>query len=176
MTFDTDKVKSGYADVYAELAQELPPDSAVCEIGVQRGGSLDLWRSLFPASKRIVGVDIDPCARWPEDTIKICADQTDSGLLALVDPAFRGFDLIVDDASHIGDNTMRTFETLWRAVHHDGFYVIEDWTADLVFGWRHYPGQFQSCTTDLLRKFTETPDIAWITYLPGMVLIRKRAA
>ena len=44
------------------------------EIGVQNGGSLEIWRKYFPAAENIVGCDINPdCEKlkYNDDTIKI---------------------------------------------------------------------------------------------------------
>lgn len=131
----------GYLPDYERIAAELGPCAHVCEVGVWRGGSLEMWQELFPQGV-VVGVDIDPGMRWPPGAGKVVMAQDDPALPAavqvaasglrgysLIDPFF--FDLIVDDASHIGPLTQATFELLWPMVGAGGYYVVEDWTSAL---------------------------------------------
>src|SRR3984957_3558790 len=75
----------------------------VCEIGVQTGGSLRMWKEFFP-NAIIHGPDIDPsCMRHQDDRILIhIGDQSDAKFLAQVVASIDGkFDLTIDDGSHI---------------------------------------------------------------------------
>ena len=63
-----------------------------------------------------------------------------------------GFDIIIDDASHIGEFTKRSFWYLFD--HHlkpGGLYVIEDWLTGYVDNWpdgkklKHKMSIFQGC-------------------------------
>ena len=107
--FDTEKMwpDHGYLPHYLRIAADLGMYVRVCELGVRRGDSLHLWQVLFPRGD-IAGVDIDPDAMWPEGTTRIVADQADPELPALVGER----DLIVDDASHLGDLTIAAFDHL----------------------------------------------------------------
>jgi hypothetical protein len=124
---DTDKYSLGYYPAYAELAKRIGPAGRVLEVGVAAGGSLRMWRELFPDGL-IAGADLDPGCTWPEGTEMILATQ-DSPYLALrareLSPG--GWDLIVDDASHVGELSERTFALLWPLVRPGGWYVLEDW-------------------------------------------------
>ncbi len=55
----------------------------VLEIGVDHGGSLQIWKKYFGADARIVGLDIDPrCQEYAEDQIEIVTgNQADVALL-----------------------------------------------------------------------------------------------
>lgn len=53
-----------YLDEYQRLLHSLQ-DKEVCllEVGVQNGGSLEIWGNYFSNARNIVGCDIDPkCA------------------------------------------------------------------------------------------------------------------
>ena len=39
----------------------------------------------------------------------------------------RQFDLIVDDATHLLEDTLRTLYWLWPSVKPGGLYVVEEW-------------------------------------------------
>lgn len=93
----------------------------VLEIGVDHGGSLQLWARAFP-SAQIVGLDINPdCKRFEEDRISVViGDQTDTSLLATLGE----FDIVIDDGSHnIRDQTI-AFNALYPRTKM--VYLIED--------------------------------------------------
>lgn len=181
--YETDKFESGYVDTYVGLMRTLgTPDPAICEVGVFRGGSLKLWQNMVPNHSVIVGVDRDPNAKWPPDTVKVVADQQDPTLATQLQVILakragigRLFDLIVDDASHQGQLTYKTFMNLWPLVAPGGFYVIEDW----LVGFDAYPTYDDSMLNlamMLLVHFnpTEPGDIHFITYQAGLIIIRKK--
>jgi len=122
----TDKGMYGYIREYQRIACILGPAARVCELGVWRGGSLPLWRGLFPEGI-IAGVDIDPHAKWLDGTARIVCGQDDPDLPRLLGEHAPAWDLIVDDASHVGHLTRASFGLLWPLVAPGGFYVIEDW-------------------------------------------------
>jgi len=111
-----------YLEFYRGLT--LRPKPTILELGVQHGGSLELWRKLWPDAI-IIGVDNDPNARWPEGTSKIVAEQDDPSMLAIL-PSWP-FDLVIDDASHMGDKSFRSWQLFWP--HCAGVYVWEDYGA-----------------------------------------------
>jgi hypothetical protein len=173
----TDKWESGYVETYNGLARTLPRNASVCEVGVLGGGSLELWMNMFPDSEVIVGVDVDPQATWPRGTIKVISDQQDPtlpGRLRVID--LQGYHLIVDDASHEGQRTWKTFANLWPLVRPGGYYVIEDWCV----GFDTYPQYDQSMVATammLLRLFSDPNDYPhFITYRYGMIIIAKSGA
>ena len=95
-----------------------------------RGGSLKLWRDYFPHGI-VVGID----RKLPQDfqlgeRIQIFeGSQADEGFLSKVANATApdGFDIIIDDASHIGALTKMTFWHLFdRHLKPGGLYAIED--------------------------------------------------
>ena len=100
------------------------------EIGVRFGASMFLWAEYFP-NATIVGLDID---KKPENfpTEKrvhfIQGSQDDPATLDLCAILAGGqFDIIIDDASHIGRLSASSFSHLFpRALKPGGFYVIED--------------------------------------------------
>ena len=125
--FNTDKVGHGYLPTYQEIAASIGAAGRVCELGVFDGGSLEMWQSYFPDGI-VAGVDYNPEATWPDGTVKLLASQTSVALPnQLWDLSPEGWDLIVDDCSHIGKLTKQSWEMLWPVVKPGGWYVIEDW-------------------------------------------------
>ncbi len=100
------------------------------ELGVKFGASMFLWSDYFPNAS-IVGLDIaDRPARFPPDKRVhfVQGSQDDPAALDRCMAVAGGpFDIIVDDASHIGRLSAASFAYLFpRALKPRGFYVIED--------------------------------------------------
>lgn len=169
MTFATDKVRLGYLPTYLGLAAELGTSARVVEVGVLRGDSLVMWQSLFPEGT-IVGVDHDANARWPEGTVRVVVGQNDAALPGMV-AEYGPFDLIVDDASHEGALTRRTWDLLWPLVAPGRYYVIEDWQ---VAFW-HERDQSMLRMAESLLPAIEDGDAESITYRHGQIILRKKA-
>jgi hypothetical protein len=130
--YDSDKVRIGYLDLYDPiLASSVDKDIKLLEIGVHKGASLQLWRDYFPYGV-IVGIDIKlPERLVPGERIQVFqGSQSDTRFLSEVanKVAPEGFDIIIDDASHIGELTKTTFWHLFENhLRPGGLYAIEDW-------------------------------------------------
>ncbi len=133
-----------YLEIYETyLAPPRAQAKAVLEFGVLWGKSLLTWAEYFPQAK-IIGVDADPACpdRVKHDRIEvITGNQTDKQLIEERLLPQGPFDLVVDDASHVPDDQVATFQLLWPAVARGGFYVVEDLgqgrflSAEKYFGW-----------------------------------------
>jgi hypothetical protein len=100
------------------------------ELGVQRGISMLIWRDYFPHAT-IVGLDSSPKPEsFPEEPRFhfIHGGQDDPARLdEAVVRAGGPFDIIIDDASHLGYLTARSFAYLFpTCLRPGGVYVIED--------------------------------------------------
>src|SRR5437762_12878302 len=131
-SYNTDKITYGYLDVYDPiLLPWIGNEVKLLEIGIYQGGSLELWRDYFPLGT-IIGIDVKlPKHFVPGERIQAFeGNQSDEQFLSEVAnrAAPDGFDIIIDDASHIGEVTKRTF---WHLFDHHlkpgGLYAIEDW-------------------------------------------------
>ena len=98
------------------------------EIGVARGGSLQMWRRYFGPFATIVGLDIDPrCREHEEDGVSVrIGDQSDTLFLDSVVDEFGAPDVVLDDGSHKMDDLWATFEHLYPKVSKNGVYLVED--------------------------------------------------
>ena len=172
----TDKVAHGYLPTYQRIADELGPLARVCEVGVHLGGSLRLWRRLFPFGM-IAGVDCDAHADWPATTERIIAQQDDPGLPDKLAALSHKWNLIVDDASHCGPLSSATFELLWPMVAPGGYYALEDWMVGLGAA-AGFPGWDESmlrAAANLLRLLTSrSAEADSITYTYGLAIVHKR--
>lgn len=118
-----------YFDIYErhfERFRERP--MTMLEIGVQGGGSLDMWQAYFHPDSRIVGIDIDPrCAEHAHDNVSVhIGSQDDPDFLTGVADQYGEFDIVLDDGSHVNSHVITSFETLYSRVSSNGVYFIED--------------------------------------------------
>lgn len=138
-----------YLDWFARLA-EPPKGGNLVELGLFDGGSIPFWFEIL-APDRHVGIDIRSprtpgfLGRYLDDenrrgriSMHWGTDQTDATALGgICADAFSDdpIDLVIDDASHLYEQTRRSFEILFpRLRPGSGLYIIEDWA------WAHWKG------------------------------------
>jgi Cephalosporin hydroxylase len=131
--------------------------STIMEVGLFEGGSLVLFDKLFSPSK-IVGVDIrrnpiEPLEEYrvanPHVVTYYSRSQDKPGTWQAARQNFpAGIDLVIDDASHLYEQTRATFEMLFPLVAPGGNYVIEDWA------WSHRPGAQDNASVWAEKKST----------------------
>jgi hypothetical protein len=139
--YDTDKaVHSHYLRNYEHYFGTLRDEEVrLLELGIKQGGSLLLWRDYFPKGI-IVGLDINPIQLDDASgRIRTYAGmQQDTALLDRLarENAPEGFDIIIDDCSHIGVLSRASF---WHLFDHHlksgGVYVVEDWGTGYWNDW-----------------------------------------
>lgn len=121
-----------YLEIYErhfEPLRQREQPLRILELGVSRGGSLEIWRKHFGPAAGIVGIDIDPaCAeRVDPENFVIIGDQSDPIVLdSAIQRLGGGVDLVIDDGSHFGRNQIPTFEYLYPRISERGVYVCED--------------------------------------------------
>ncbi|HEV7585630.1 MAG TPA: class I SAM-dependent methyltransferase [Solirubrobacteraceae bacterium] len=129
-----------YLPIYEQLLGFMRDEAfTLLELGVWGGHSLQMWRDAFPRAT-IVGIDLAPpeVALGPRVHV-IQGDQADPELMQRVrnELAPHGFDVIVDDASHIGITTARSLQVLYENhLRAGGIYVIEDWGTGYLPDWQ----------------------------------------
>lgn len=118
-----------YLDLYdRHFAQYRGQPIVFLEIGVDRGGSLEMWRRYFGPAATICGVDISPaCAEvvTPPNMVRIGSQADPHFLLSVVEEIGRPH-IILDDGSHIASHQRISFETLFPVLRDGGIYAIED--------------------------------------------------
>jgi predicted O-methyltransferase YrrM len=125
---------------YERFVQLTTPKTVV-ELGIWAGGSTALLAQLAAPAK-LVAMDIKPVRNRPLDAFIAShglgdvvsayygVDQADASRLAeIVAHEFDGtaIDLVIDDASHLIDETRASFNALFPYVRPDGLYIVEDW-------------------------------------------------
>ncbi|MSQ55727.1 MAG: class I SAM-dependent methyltransferase [Betaproteobacteria bacterium] len=112
------------------------------EIGVYKGGSLQLWRSYFGADAAIWGVDISSTAEEmrAEGFNILIGDQGDAAFLQRVRDEIPRPDILIDDGGHSMQQQIATFEALFPHVKDDGIYLCEDTHTSY---WEEFGGGFR---------------------------------
>lgn len=111
------------------------------EIGVSRGGSLELWRKYLGPSASIWGVDIDErCASLDGEFNVRIGSQDDSAFLRAVVEEMGGIDVVLDDGSHVADHQRASFRTLFPLLSEGGVYGVEDLHTSY---WRGHGGGYR---------------------------------
>lgn len=98
------------------------------EIGVFKGGSLEMWRKYFGDDAIIYGIDIDPrCAALDGQAGQVrIGSQDDTEFLDRVVDEMGGVDVILDDGSHHMKHIRRSFRALYPKLAVGGVYMVED--------------------------------------------------
>ena len=140
--YDTDKgALTHYLRNYEKyFAPFLDREVKLLELGVFKGGSLLMWRDFFEQGT-IVGLDMNPCAiEDPTGRVRFYqGSQDDTALLDRIgrENAPQGFDIIIDDCSHIGELSRISFWHLFlNHLRPGGIYAIEDWGTGY---WKSWP-------------------------------------
>lgn len=130
-----------YLPIYERV---LNDPKQMLEIGVDRGGSLQMWREYLPSTK-VVGLDINPRAAVyddPERRIHVrIGDQTDDRFLQRVLDEFGTFDTVLDDGGHTPKQMISSFRYLFPRLAPGGVYLVEDVCANY---WTAYRDQSES--------------------------------
>ena len=121
---------------------------SLLEIGVQNGGSLDIWAKYFANASRIIGCDIDPLCgnlRYSDNRISVLiGDIRSENIFTRIESLSHSFEIIIDDGSHYSDDVITTFLLYFPFLSPGGTYVVED-THCLY--WDPYQGGILKQTT-----------------------------
>ena len=124
---------SHYFDIYDNHFKrftETVPN--ILEVGVARGGSLEMWNYYFNGNCNLYGVDIDQrCLRIPRmlnaSNIQInIGDQSDRNFWRKYLNDKPKFDIVIEDGGHTMIQQIVTFEEVFGHVAENGVYLCED--------------------------------------------------
>jgi hypothetical protein len=112
------------------------------EIGVSKGGSLEIWRKFFGKKAIIHGVDLNPkCSLLSTEDLPVhIGSQSDTIFLTDVVERMGGIDIVLDDGSHQARDQRKTFDHLFPKLSNGGLYIIEDTHTSY---WLRYGGGFR---------------------------------
>lgn len=111
------------------------------EIGIQNGGSLEIWSKYFPNAHKLVGCDINPaCAHLSYEDPRIAVvvgDVNSSMARAKILSYASTFDVIIDDGSHRSSDIVKSFAMYFPNLTDRGVYVAEDMHCSY---WQEFEG------------------------------------
>ena len=100
----------------------------IIEIGVSKGGSLQMWERYLGPMATVIGIDIDSsCKKHEEGNIHVrIGDQSDKEFLKNIVDEFGIPDIVVDDGSHFMKDVLASFNYLYPILSKNGVYLVED--------------------------------------------------
>lgn len=109
-------------------------DVHLLEIGIDSGGSLEMWRHYFGRNARIFGSDLNPgCKALEADGFPIfIGDQNDRRFLRETLDAMGRIDIVIDDGGHDMDQQTTTFQEIFPRLTDGGIYVCEDISSSYI--------------------------------------------
>lgn len=128
------KVSDKWAIYIAEYERLFTPyrgcEIAILEIGIQNGGSLEIWAKFFPNAKAIIGCEINEACRqleFEDSRISLfIGDANDDAVSRSIISSSHCFELVIDDGSHRSDDIAQSFAHYFPYVANGGMYVAED--------------------------------------------------
>lgn len=115
-----------YLDIYEKFFAPLKDKNIVfLELGVKTCRSIQIWQEYFKSAK-IVGVDIDDSGISLDNFYFEHGSQADASFISSVIRKHGPFDVILDDASHVNELSIKSFNLLRNALTPGGLYIIED--------------------------------------------------
>jgi GT2 family glycosyltransferase len=131
---------SQYLGTYERLFAEYQARPVrLLEIGIQNGGSLEIWAKYFPNAQCLIGCDIDPLCnllRYDDPRISvIVGDAGEPRTRTAVLTLSERFDLVVDDGSHRSSDIVKAFAAYFPVLVDGGLFVAEDLHCSYYRDW-----------------------------------------
>jgi hypothetical protein len=102
----------------------------ILEIGIDKGGSVKMWKKYFGSKVAVYGLDIDPAAKKyadPKNGIHIfIGDQSDRKFMRGLMKKLPKIDILIDDGGHTTKQQINTFLECYDKIAEDGVYLCED--------------------------------------------------
>ena len=136
-----------YFEVYNNIFQEYKDKKVTfVEVGIDRGGSLFIWKDFFSNDSRIIGIDTNPEAKKLEEhgfEIFI-GDQSNESFWSDFYKKVGNIDILLDDGGHKNIEQIITTTSSLPYINNGGKIVIEDTHASYIK--KHYrnPSIFSS--------------------------------
>ena len=100
------------------------------EIGIQNGGSLEIWAKYFAKATALIGCDINPdCAHLRYEDSRIAVIVGDANSPDVSEQIFQKssqLDIIIDDGSHMSGDIVKSFAQYFPRIADGGLFVVED--------------------------------------------------
>lgn len=147
-----------YFDVYQTYIDRIGyKPITMLEVGIQNGGSIELWAKVLHPASKIYAIDIDPnCAKLDYSYLNsggvckniniIIGDQADLNFWAAKLPTIGNIDFVIEDGGHTMIQQINTLKAIWKYLNTGGVYIAEDTHTSYWDGWGseglHDPNSF----------------------------------
>jgi hypothetical protein len=131
---------TNYLDIYDRYLNAFRGSTVkFLEIGIDEGGSLEVWRTYLGTRATIFGIDLNPACKDRVDPPNQCriGSQDDPDFLRRVVDEMGGLDVVLDDGSHVAPHQAISFAALFPLLCEGGLYLIEDMHTS------YWPGGFR---------------------------------
>lgn len=140
------------------------------EVGVQSGGSMLMWQSVFGEACHVYGIDINPQCLMFQDA-KTTITIGNQGDPKMWDGFFthtcQSLDVLIDDGGHEPDQMLVTLTQVFPRLSPGGFITIED-----VHG-QHYVQSFFAPAASYLAQEYAKGQVASVHVYPFVLLVHK---
>ncbi len=105
------------------------------EIGIQGGGSMEVWREYFGGKARIIGVDLNPVLQkeLQEDGYEVfVGDQSSEDFWKTFFAEVGDIDILLDDGGHTNFQTKSTIQYCAEHIKDGGMLIVEDTHASYM--------------------------------------------
>jgi len=180
-----------YLEIYeAHFSKFRDTPVNILEIGIDNGGSLQMWKDYFGKNCKIYGIDIlEKCKEYEDDQINIIiGSQEDRNFWKTVKDTCPKFDIIIDDGGHTMNQQVITYEEMFPFLNDNGVYLCEDVHTSYWPG--EYGGSYKGNTfieysknfidylhasySSAIPKTYSGDNIHGIHYYDSMIVIEKR--
>lgn len=147
-----------YLDVYHnELHVFQDKKINLLEIGVQNGGSLEVWSKYFQKAKRIIGCDINEDCRklsYSDKRIEVLIGDATNNDFCEKNFSSLSLDVIIDDGAHTSESVIKAFCLFFDRLKYGGKYIIEDLHCSY---WQNYQGglKYPYSSMSFLKKLAD---------------------
>lgn len=167
-------------------------DIVFVEVGVQNGGSAQMWKHYFGKDAKIIGIDINPaCKQLEQEGIAIeIGSQEDEKFWAAFKEKYPRVDILLDDGGHKMNQQIVTFREMFPHIKDGGLYMCEDCHTSYwqdFGGGLHNPASFIEFSKKLIDEINAfhtkgalsptytTINAGGIHFYDSMVVVEKKA-
>lgn len=133
---------SSYLTEYQRLFSSFKDRQlSLLEIGIQNGGSLEIWAKYFRSADKIIGCDInEKCRslRFSDTRIAVIVGDANADLIQQqIEEKSASFDIIIDDGSHKSGDIVKSFARYFPLLKPGGLFLAEDLHCSY---WKEFEG------------------------------------
>jgi hypothetical protein len=138
--YNTDKATYHlYTELYEAYFKEFTNPS-ILEIGIYQGASIHMYQEFWNLQCTIMGIDRGDQMFFQNSYPNVKIVSADQGVRKQLESAAHGcgFDIIVDDGSHMVSDQLISIATLFPYLKSGGIYIIEDLHTSMPEVAHHY--------------------------------------